>query len=69
MSEAAVPGKERAGKAVAMFEMRGGQSTKTRCGMAAAGEQPTAANTGRMLLVESVEPYLGDDGADCAGDI
>ena len=53
--EAAAPSKKRAANAVATLESRGGQSTKTRHGMAAAGEQPTVATTGRMLLVEDME--------------
>ncbi len=53
--EADAPSKKRAANAVATLESRGGQSTKTRRGMAAAGEQPTVATTGRMLLVEDTE--------------
>ncbi len=55
MPEAAAPSKKRAANAVATLEARGGQSAKTRRGMAAAGEQPTVATTGRMLLVEDME--------------
>ena len=55
LPEAAAPSKKRAAHAVATLESRGGQSTKTRRGMAAAGEQPTAATAVRMLLVEDTE--------------
>ena len=52
LPEAAVPSKKRAANAVATLESRGDQSTKTRRGMAAAGEKPTVATTDRMLLVD-----------------
>jgi hypothetical protein len=55
LPEAAVPSRKRAVNGVAILESRGGQSTKTRRGLAAAGEQPTIATTGRMLLVEDTE--------------
>ena len=44
LPEAAAPNKKRAANTVAILEPRGGQPTKTRCGMVAAGEQPTAAH-------------------------
>ncbi len=49
------PNEKRAAKAVATLESRGSESTKTRRGMAEAGEQPTVATTGRMILVEDTE--------------
>ena len=50
LPEAAVPSNKRAASAVAL-PARGGEARKTRRGMAEAGEQPTAAITGRMLMV------------------
>ena len=55
LPEAVAPNKKRAANEVATLESRGGQSTKTRRGMAAAGEKPTFAATDRMLLVDDAE--------------
>ncbi len=52
---AAATSKKRAGTTFPLFAATGGHSTKTRRGMTAAGEQPTATTTGRMLLVEDTE--------------
>ncbi len=49
------PNEKRGAKAFATLESRGGQSTKTRRGMAAAGEQPPIATTGRRLFGEDTE--------------
>ena len=59
LPEAAVPSNKRAAHSSTNLEARRGQSTKTRRRMAAAGEQPTAATVGRMLLVVDTEDGVG----------